>query len=180
MIFGQETNGWHGLWESTDDVDTIVKIYHKFYCTDVCYYKYGGHFWNAIKSLKEAIGETLGTSLGLLWNNIVKVGRKDGRGRPSQPIVETQMSSFNVVPDEVEITQPDAVLFFTGPNYDDLIRRAFPDVRFEGFRKWEPRRLARLRSADLPERTYRTYHPNYLWRIGFYKYRDVIVRAING
>jgi hypothetical protein len=40
--------------------------------------------------------------------------------------------------------------------------------------------LVWIKSADLPERSYRTYHPNYLWRIGFYEYRDAIVGAING
>ncbi len=176
MFFGQETNNWYGKWETTN-VNNLLKYYHDFYCTGECY-SYGKHFWNGMRKFRERIGEVDGPIPGLLWNNIVKIGKCAAKGSPSKVIIDAQSSTFDVVSAEVGITKPNIVLFFTGPNYDHIIRRTFPDVKFLSVCEWTERALARLASRSLPERSFRTYHPNYLWRKGFYTYLNAIVNEI--
>ena len=76
--------------------------------------------------------------------------------------------------------KPDIVIFFSGPNYDEYISRIFSDATFENISSRNSRQLARVKSWLLPHNSIRTYHPNYLWRNGFYTYLDEISSAITG
>jgi hypothetical protein len=65
---------------------------------------------------------------------------------------------------ELEITNPTAVLFFTGPNYDQIILDEFPGARFEGMGGRPIRQFAQVCHDSLPVASFRTYHPGYLAR----------------
>lgn len=69
-----------------------------------------------------------------------------------------------VIKSEIKILKPDIVIFFTGPYRDKWIEHNFNDAKFlkteTSFSKWP---LAQLVSKYLPEKSFRTYHPNYLW-----------------
>ena len=151
-----------------------------FYLDGRCFF-YGGHFWNGISQLKqllEAHFAHTGRTVSLLWNNLVKIGKYENKGSPSQEILEWQDNWFDIVREEVRLLNPDYVIFFTGPYYDKFIYRIFHDASFEPVNERNERQLARVKSIHLPIKTIRTYHPNYLWRHGFYKYLDEIVNAI--
>ena len=79
---------------------------------------------------------------------------------------------------EVNELKPNLVVFFAGPNYDRFITRVFDDAAFEAISAKPVRQLARVKSHWLPTNSIRTYHPNYLWRHGFYEYVAEIVCAI--
>jgi hypothetical protein len=176
MFFGQETNDWYGEWQTTE-VDALVRKYHDFFCSGYCY-TYGRHFWNGIGHFSRAISGALAEDLGLLWNNIVKIGKCGTKGRPSERVIGVQFKRFNVFTSEIRITRPDKVLFFTGPYYDDLLAHAFPGVRFTAIRGWPSRALSRLEADGLPGLALRTYHPNFLWRNRFHDYLDAIANEI--
>jgi hypothetical protein len=78
-----------------------------------------------------------------------------GRGRPSAD-VEATMAALKLLEHEVAVTRPDAVIFFTGPRYDDRLKATFPDASLEDVGG------GTARIHGLPFRAVRTYHPKYL------------------
>ena len=76
----------------------------------------GDIFWNAVKLFRNEVQKQLpGKTIGLLWNNVVKVGKSSGRGKPPDYIHAIERNHFNIILEEVNITRPDLILFFSGP-----------------------------------------------------------------
>jgi len=181
MIFGQETNDWWGIFPHDGGVDHMLNAYQKFYTEGECY-SYGGQFWNGVSRLIDALRaklEPAGKTMAVAWDNLIKIGKANGKGLPNRAILDWEDRWFDVVPLEVNELNPDLVIFFSGPNYDRFIIRAFHDAVFEGINARPVRHLARVKSARLPTNSIRTYHPNYSWRHGFYEYLTEIVGAID-
>jgi hypothetical protein len=180
MIFGQETNDWNGDFSNEESIEHLLSIYNGFFATGRCF-SYGGQFWNGVSKLKSELEEKSkndGKSVGLLWNNIIKIGRSGDKGLPSQDVMEWQAPAFELIKKEVEFYAPDIVIFFTGPNYDHFISRVFTDASFIKVNERTKRQFAKVVSDALPARTIRTYHPNYLWRNDFYSYLDDIIAEV--
>jgi hypothetical protein len=180
MIFGQETNDWEGVFPHNSGVDHILKTYRGFYTSGHCY-AYGGQFWNGVSKLITALEEQPGPSgknMAVIWNNLIKIGKANAKGNPGATILGWEDRWFDVVAFEVRELNPNLVIFFSGPNYDRFITRIFDDAEFEGINSRPARQLARVKSRQLPADSIRTYHPNYLWRHGFYEYLAEIVGAI--
>lgn len=176
VYFGQETNSWEK--DFPKGIQHLLSTYRKFYLSDYCF-KYSGQFWNGISKCNERLRkEFTGKSVGFIWNNLIKIGKSGEKGTPSKDILEFQDEWFSIIRKEMEILDPDIVIFFTGPNYDKYITRCFDDAKFIGHPRRGMKRLAKVRSNSLPNMTIRTYHPNYLWRNGFYDYLDDIVNWI--
>ena len=95
----------------------------------------------------------------MLWFNLVKVDQHKQRAKPD---VEEAVSAIGLLPAELEITQPDAVVFFTGPRYDGRMRKTFPEIEFSGITPL----IARVLHPALPYSSFRTYHPKFLWLKG--------------
>lgn len=115
-----------------------------------------------------------------VWNNLLKVG-KNGRGKPCDEIIDAQIEAFNVLADELRLLRPHVVIFFTGPGYDPLLERSFPDLEYNRVNnKWDLSQLALLQSDSLPIFSFRTYHPNYLYRENDRRngIRDAVCRRI--
>lgn len=121
MLCGQETyDGWYGK-ESKDynediinktTVDNLTKLYDSF-VNQNC--GYGKSFWGFYKQIYNS-----NPDVGFIANNIVKIGKRKGRGY--DPDVEKEARScFPVFKEEVNILKPDLIIFLTGPNYDDKI-----------------------------------------------------------
>ena len=98
---------------------------------------------------------------------------------PSPDIIKWQGPAFDLINKEVKSHQPDIVIFFTGPNYDRFIVQAFCDASFESMGDKTSRQLARVKSKGLPKKSIRTYHPHYLWRIGFNEYLEEIIKEVH-
>jgi hypothetical protein len=62
---------------------------------------------------------------------------------------------------ELNIAKPDICLFVTGPNYDFILERYYPKIKFKEL-GLPVRQFAKLIHPQLPLRSYRMYHPNYL------------------
>ena len=65
---------------------------------------------------------------------------------------------------ELKIAEPEVCLFVTGPDYDRIIGQYYPGIEFQPIHA-PVREFAQLVHRDLPEKSYRCYHPKYL-RLG--------------
>jgi len=177
MVFGQETNDWHGAYSGEDKADWLQSIYDDFFTSKYCF-SYGGQFWNGVSKLVNSIENRTGKSVGLLWNNIVKIGKDGDKGRPEDSIIDWQKPALDFIIEEIKTAQPDIVIFFTGPNYDDLLQVVFKDIIFNSIPTRTTRQLSIVTSKNLPFHSIRTYHPNYLWRNNFDGYLDDILAVV--
>jgi len=72
MIYGQETNSWHG--EFSSDVKPILNCYDSFFNRGECW-SYSGQFWNGVARFMTKIKDKFpDKKIEFVWNNIVKIG----------------------------------------------------------------------------------------------------------
>lgn len=166
LVVGQETYGWrNGLWkriqaaagEVADPVAELLGTYWGF--------ERGRHyrpspFWRCAHQMQRLLNPGV-DPFGFLWSNLLKVDQD--HDRPSRA-VEDAILRQRMLPKEVELAAPSVVIFFTGPDYDGVLQKIFPDAALEPVPHERPRLLARVRHEALPLHSYRTYHPGYLVR----------------
>ena len=175
MIYGQETNSWYEKENGT--IDDIQTLYDGFFNEGDCW-KYGGQFWNGISRFLSSLQKKFpDKKIRLTWNNIVKIGKHGDKGFPPDYIYEIEREHFHVIPQELEILNPNVVLFLTGPNYDSIIKDNFGELKYEALPNSTQRQLSRVSLKNIPF-AYRTYHPNYLWRNEIDDYFDTIIDDI--
>ena len=161
MFFGKETNDWCNTFEP--DLKTTIANYKDFFFNERCY-QLGTHFWNGIKRLQLLLDNKYPKQKkSYVWNNIIKIGRLGERGRPPREIYDLEREYFPVIKAEIEILQPNVVIFLTGPSYDDVLRDNFGPVELQPLRPFSERQLSSLKLTGV-QNAFRTYHPNYLWR----------------
>ena len=150
MIVGQQTYGWPSI---TIGLDGLLSQYREF---DLGRGYTASPFWQASHRLFAALNPA-GPERAFLWSDLVKVDQHNERPAPD---VEEQVSKLGLLLAELRLLKPDVVVFFTGPHYDDRLKKTFPGVEY---RELTPD-VAMLKHADLPVKAYRTYHPRYLWQ----------------
>lgn len=69
-------------------------------------------------------------SIEFVWNNLYKIGNgkpSSGKccGRPSMEIQQIETNYFNVIQAEIDILNPDIVIFMAGRSADERIKRLF-------------------------------------------------------
>ena len=183
MFFGQETNYWggeynNGVFKEGIDVDSLLNLYNQFYL-EKGYEEYGKPFWNFIRKLKSSEADK---KVGYVWNNVLKIGKCES-GTPQQGLINYAFEYFNVIPQEIEILKPNLLLFLSGHNYDEYIRKSvgnFTKIPVEGFSTNE---LCKFEFESIPVKlALRTYHPGFLQRLGkekLDKISDTISQTIN-
>ena len=157
FVVGQETATWYDDLlrgkEGNAAIDTLMHIYKNDFRLGQIH---PTPFWQAVRDLERALGIEKGA---ILWSNLNKADQNGGR--PSPALEVALLESFPALRREIAVAQPDAVVFFTGPRYDDLLTSIFSGIRFaaSGF----PERVfAKVIHPALPDRSFRTYHPKYL------------------
>ena len=175
IIYGQETNGWFGGFNT--DINFILDCYNKFYNSGKCW-NYGGQFWNGFRKFWTMLEEKFpNKKIRYIWDNIVKIGKSDGKGFPPDYIYEVERNHFSIIKDELKILKPNIVLFFTGPNYDRFIADNFGQLSYTALSSFNSRQLAKI-SLSGTDFAFRTYHPNYLWRNDIDSFFRVILNEI--
>lgn len=163
MFFGQETYGWDNTKETEIRDNNALTLTEEYVGHQLGRHRIGhSAFFRTIHELSRLIGNP--DTNCFVWNNILKFGKEDSYGAPSEGVLKAEMEYLNIIPKEVEILNPEVCVFLTGPNYDVDIKNRFPDVEFmpiEGFKTAE---LVRVKSQGLPEKSFRTYHPGYGYR----------------
>ena len=177
MIFGQETNGWGGIYGSGITVDDVMNEYENFFNSKYCYI-YAGAFWNGVKHFMNKIKKlSHNDNIDYLWNNIVKMGI-DKKGFPSsiyEGIIKPNLNLLIKI--EIELLKPDFIVFFTGPNYDSILDNVFNNPERKKVNGYKERELCEIIIPNI-KRAFRTYHPNYLYRNNIDKFFNVIIKEI--
>lgn len=148
MVVGQQTYGWG---DPEDGIDGLLAEYRRF---DLGKAYVRSPFWQAAHEVYECLNPA-GPARGFLWSNLVKVDVAKKRPRHE---IEELISAASLLQYEISITQPDVVVFFTGPWYDERLRATFRGVEYERVNDF----VGRLSHDELPGQTFRSYHPNYL------------------
>lgn len=194
VVFGQETYGWS--WNRTlrteypaypyeymfRDQNTLEDFFTnedaiEALCWGYEQFDFGmtqsirSPFWRAFRSLN--------TAGNVLWSNVVKCDYQGGSILQLEPPLRDYFlkQQQQLIREELEALTPKAVIFFTGPNYDFILREIFPGLSFNSA-FGEDIKISKLSHEKLPPRTFRTYHPNYLSRSGNWNHVERIASLI--
>lgn len=155
LFVGQETQGWEHPGDTEDPISELMERYESFRFGEN---RRGTPFWRAVHEIRKQVNPE-SSDASILWSNL---GRVDlDNDLPSGEMLDSLLQT-EVLPREIEITRPDAVVFFTGPTsrYDNALRRTFDAVELSETET----NLHKVSHPVLPENSFRTYHPNYLQR----------------
>ena len=158
LFVGQESNSWYedGSSLNENSLNQVISNYEDFDLGN----GYNSPFWHFVHNLNNRFNNS---SHSFLWTNINKFGLDKGKGRPNKRVTELENQYFNILKDELNIINPDAVIFLTGPNYDNDIKNKLGSIKFiKCTTDHDVREFARLENQYLPYDSYRIYHPNYL------------------
>src|SRR5690554_7066240 len=61
MVFGQETNDWHGSYSNKHSEQWLKDCYEDFFNSDYCF-SYGGQFWNGVSRTIDLLESRTGRS----------------------------------------------------------------------------------------------------------------------
>jgi len=164
MVIGQQTNAWYSLEEALQSSDPVRELMQKYRCFDLGR-EYCSPFLLAAHYLNCALNGPQHWR-GFVWTDLWKLA--DPHGKLPRQVWNRLLDDFSLLPQEVAACEPEAVVFFTGPSCDGALERTFPGLEKESVPGAENglREIARLRHERLPDRTFRTYHPQYLCRRG--------------
>jgi hypothetical protein len=155
LIVGQETYGWGEGIDHGQPVEELVDELSSWYRSFDLGAKYRSTpFWAAADQIYRALNPKA-EGRAFLWSNLVKMD--SGKSRVSAE-VEERVAALRLLQLEIAAHRPEVVVFFSGPRYDHRLTASFPDAVLEAAGPL----LSRVVHPDLPERSYRTYHPRYL------------------
>lgn len=180
LIVGQETRRWmydpRVVGEQGDPIEnfrdflltkhavTAMWNLYRWYALGRAYPKLNSPFWRGFRAIDSAINDAQDAAL---WTNVFKV---NVNGSVMENCTAAEVSALRRVQlgllrGEIDILQPDVVVFFSGPRYDAAIRGEFPDMEISALSRRLPKStVGVVRASGLPPRTIRTYHPEYLQR----------------
>jgi hypothetical protein len=175
MIYGQETNSWGEQFNP--NINSTIEIYDEFFNSDYCF-TYGGQFWNGISRFLSLLQKKYpDKTIRFVWNDIVKIGKYADKGFPPEYIYKVERECFSVIKEELEIIKPNVILFLTGPNYDSVIADNFGNLNYRAIEPFSGREISEITVDGFPN-SFRTYHPNYLWRNDIDFYFETIINRI--
>jgi hypothetical protein len=175
MIFGQETNGWGGGEFDIDNTEDVIEMlicgddtpdcmgYRGFFSEKYCY-KYGGQFWNMVKKfILDLQTDNQDKKIDYIWNNVIKMGKR-GIGFPNYWYNDIIKPYFNnLIIKEIDILKPNFIVFFSGPNYDKYINDIFDNPLKKSVAGFNEQELCEIKIQNI-KRSFRTYHPQFLYR----------------
>lgn len=177
MVFGRETNSWAGDSDDFDmppspvfspevSMEAVMGIYEEFYAT---YYHDGtfnfkgpryGTFHYGFNRFALLLNAAFPNKrIAYVWNNLVKIGKAQGKGFCGAEICALERERFSVIQEEINILKPDLLLFLTG-TYDERIRDNWPGARFSALPSYAVNEVAQVTSLGVPVPAYRTNHPS--------------------
>lgn len=174
LIVGKQTQLWpprssFAACARPDALDQLLDAYRSFaFGSD----RPGAPFWSAAHQVRAAV-DPLSDRRAMVWSNVIKI---DENGDQPSSRFEIWIARFSLLHREVEVLQPDVAVFFTGPHFDDRLRRVFPGLELQELSPY----LARLRHASLPRDSFRSYHPNWLRRSRNWATIDRICELLDG
>ncbi|MEI7726737.1 MAG: hypothetical protein WCK09_16630 [Bacteroidota bacterium] len=180
LFVGQESYRLEGRNKS-ESYDIIPLMENNIFVIEEDYTN--SPFWHSVFSLNEILNPDFNDQCCFFWTNVSKYSVNGGPLTHDEHkfVVE---QTHNLLLDEINLINPDVVVFFSGPYYDDKIRCQFNgQLQFEKVKEEIPiNEFARVVHPSLPKNSFRTYHPsggqrkhiNYIQLIALYALgRDV-------
>lgn len=176
LIIGQETKGWdwegHGSFldflRVANSVELLLRKYVEFNFAKKDPNDHNSFFWRAYRKVRKRFDlSEEGIDSNVLWSNLIRADweKKSVTNAPPQQ-QKTAWSIFRgILTDEIKILKPHAVIFFTGPDYDEFLLSEFAGAKLHSFGSHPEREAAWLEHSSLPPSTIRTYHPGHLNRV---------------
>jgi len=162
FIIGQQTDGWYKEQFVPECSDTPIRTFMKIYRDKFRLgLRRGGYFWRAVRILEARLGIEPGC---VVWSNLNKVDQKKTGTRDRRPATDIEAgltTLFPVLKQEIALTVPNVVFFFTGPLYDDLLKRIFPKAILSPIHDHDLG-ICCVEHPSLPKKTFRSYHPGFL------------------
>jgi hypothetical protein len=188
LYVGQENNGWFNLnqrkkvgLEKISDLNKYLielkSLYFEFNIGE----QYNKPIFIFLDILIESIqnykqGEE---STGFLWTNLIRHSGKFNEGKIPDKFEDKLMYDNNFIfRKEMEILDPNAVIFVTGPNYDKFLKNTFNGISFISVKNYDINEIAVLKHANLPKYSCRVYHPNFHNRLGGAEYMKELSQDI--
>ncbi len=158
LFVGQESYRLRGRNKS-ESYDIIPLMENNIYVVEETHTN--SPFWHSVFKITEALNPELKNKSCFFWTNVSKYSVDGGSLLPNEHKFIVEQTN-NILLDEIKIIEPDVVVFFSGPDYDDKIRIQFDDqLQFEKITgNIAPREFARMVHPSLPRNSFRTYHPS--------------------
>ncbi|MES2268751.1 MAG: hypothetical protein V4520_18450 [Bacteroidota bacterium] len=153
LIIGQETAGW-----TNHDIKGQMVKYETFKVGKT----HNSTFWQMARSLETAFDNTAYSCAALNLNKFDVAGHNPRTEVQIQPI----RALDDIIVPEIKIINPNVCIFFTSHNSDYRLKNLYHDLKFIEIEGWNVKHLCILKHPNLPEYTFRAYHPNYLRRKG--------------
>ena len=164
MIVGQQANRWgfdkgkRQHFASNDIISALIEEAKNF----VTGPKYKNRpFWIASFNLNKLLKLP---KYGFVWSNLIKLddkSDKENEGARVKHDIEQKLCGLGLLQEEIKITRPNVVVFFTGPHYDNRLDEDFKGIDKKNVEPYKERQFARLKHELLPN-SFRIYHPDYL------------------
>jgi hypothetical protein len=166
LYVGKETHYWFNQSERNQLGLEKIEVKEKYQQNLIdlyCKFNIGKEYrWPIFTFLDLLISELQKSrkSVGYLWTNILRHDYfGDGKVPPE---VEGKITFDNnyIFQRELEILNPSAVVFVTGPQYDYILKKTFANLKFRQISKYPINEFAILESDSLTCKAVRVYHPD--------------------
>jgi len=157
MIVGRETGRKWPLLSTVrvkDPVGYCQKLHHDV----VTWPKSPGDFHRAARKLQRLLNPDVPPNW-FIWANLFPCAQRERR--PTETVAKGLLK-LRLLPQEVKILDPTAVVFFTGQLYDDVLKTLFPGATYHPCAGVDPPLLCRVQHPKLPQDSFRTDHPGSL------------------
>ena len=180
MFVGKETNGWWGKLSAYYAAEDALAGLMKRYQQQMAMQKWPGRFFPMLsRTARELAGAPVGA---IAWTNLLRTDWDHGKGfsRNSKQFSDALTKiSQEILRFEVELLEPDVIIFACGASYDNVIKTTFP-VRTNS-EAIEKRALWQFNLGDIL--CFRAQHPQAMRRknstlkpVGAY-YADIFARV---
>lgn len=117
-----------------------------------------------------------------LWSNLFWCSLDGGSVWKNSSTVSEFLEIFKLhrgrLRREIELLKPTAVVFFTGPYYDVVLKEEFEDAQLSALNDLPQRGFTRVTSRFLPEASFRLYHPKALRMQGHWQWLDTLEQLL--
>lgn len=128
MFVGKETNGWWGKLGAYYATEDAVAALMKRYRQQMEMSKWPGRFFPMLSRAARELADAQVSAIA--WTNLMRMDWEHGKGfsRNSKEFSEalTRMSQ-EMLRFEVELLEPDVIIFACGASYDSVIKATFPN-----------------------------------------------------
>lgn len=182
VIIGKETNGWfnsnerkeEGLTEINLQFEKYINSLKQLYSQHNIGVNYRSPIYLFIDLLLDKLTESKTT--GILLTEMLRHDYK-GSGLPNELIEKIAYNNNFILRNELEILNPDALVFLTGPTYDRFITLTYPTAVFHKHEGYALNQVSVIENIPNIKKAIRIYHPDYHNRLGSefkYEMREVI------